>query len=81
MDYAGSSPAPGTNYEFNMKKLISENSGYKVWVELTDLDYPKGMTHIKFLTTYDDAIDPNAEYVKFSMTLSDKELKLLKDLL
>lgn len=64
-----------------MKKLISENSGYKVWVELTNLDYPKGMTHVKFLTTYDDAKDPNSEYVKFSMSLSDKELKLLKDLL
>lgn len=81
MDYAGSSPAPGTNYEVNMKKLISENAGYKVWVELTDIDYPKGMTHIKFLTTYDDAKDSNSEHVKFSMSLNDKELKLVKDLL
>ena len=81
MDYAGSSPAPGTKYNDNMKKLISENNGYKVWVELTDLNYPTGMTHIKFLTTYDDAKDPTFENVKFSMSLNDNELKILKDLL
>lgn len=64
-----------------MQKQISENAGYRVFVEVIDGEYPKGMKHVRFLTTYDDAKNPNHAHVKFSMHLTEQEVEELKKVL
>jgi hypothetical protein len=64
-----------------MQKQISENSGYRVFVEVINGDYPKGTKHIRFLTTYDNSKNPNDAQVKFSMALTEQQLEELKNCL
>lgn len=64
-----------------MQKQISENSGYRVFVEVIDGDYPKGMKHVRFLTTYNNSKNPNEAQVKFSMSLNENEIEELKNCL
>ena len=64
-----------------MQKQISENSGYRVFVEVINGDYPKGTKHVRFLTTYDNTKNLNETQVKFSMTLTEREIAELKNCL
>jgi len=63
-----------------MKKLISENSGFKVYADVDKSGANDGKTYLKLLTEYDDA-KAIEQQQKFIMFLTDNERKILKDML
>lgn len=63
-----------------MKKLISQNSGFKIYAEVDKVGTTDGKSYLKFLTEYDDAKIVDQQQ-KFIMFLSEEERKTLKDLL
>jgi hypothetical protein len=63
------------------RKIISDNQGFKIIVELTDVLKPSNHVQIKFLTEWDNARRDGSEQVQYSMTLSSEQRQLLKELL
>lgn len=63
-----------------MKQLISENAGYKVFAELTEVVNPKGQFALRFLTEWDDATNPEPQQ-KFIMFVTKDELQKLKEMM
>jgi hypothetical protein len=68
----------GTKHESNMKTLISESGGFRLYVEINKIDAMSDLVNFKILSSYEDARDPEAERVALSMMLTDAELQLLK---
>lgn len=62
-----------------MRTLISNNNGYKTYVEKNDYLRSNGNKQIRFLTVWEDAKDPTGEQVKFEMFLTPEQQKKLKD--
>jgi len=62
-----------------MKTLITSVNNYKLYVD-TNID-EAGKHSIKFISTFSGARDPDGEYTKFEMYLSDDALQRLKDAL
>lgn len=65
-----------------MKKLISNNGGYKLFAELKEIPLSKDHEYeLRFTTVYEDAKDPNDEQVKFQLILDEQSLSNLTDLI
>ncbi len=64
-----------------MKATISDNDGFKYLVEVKEVDYPKGYTHVKFSTQWDGATRDSSEQKKFELFLTEQQRANLKDLL
>lgn len=63
------------------RKIISDNQGFKIIVELTEVFKPKDHVQIKFLTEWDHAKRDGSEQVQYTMTLSPEQRQMLKELL
>jgi hypothetical protein len=63
-----------------MKTTIIENDGYRYLVEVGDIKNPRGYTHIKFITEWDDARQ-DGEQKQFELFLTEQQRANLKDLL
>ena len=59
-----------------MKTLLVENKGYKLYIDVQHDDSEKRC--IKFVSTFDGARNPDAEYTKFEMFLDDDAVAKLK---
>jgi hypothetical protein len=65
-----------------MKTLISNNGGYKLFVEVGDpIKHTDGDVQIRFLTQYEDAKNPDELHVKFAAVLTKEQRQTLKDIL
>lgn len=65
-----------------MKKLISNNGGYKLFAEIRAIPLSKDHEHeLRFTTVYEDAKDPTDEQVKFQLVLDEEALSNLTDLI
>lgn len=64
-----------------MRTIISETDGFKIIVEVTDVNKPVDHVQIRFLTEWDRARRDGSEQVQYSVTLSRAQLKNLKDVL
>lgn len=64
-----------------MKTLLSENGGYRVYVELNDFVRSNGSTELKFISTYDSSKNPEYEQTKFAIILTPEQRRILKDIL
>lgn len=63
-----------------MKKLISNNAGYKTYVEVLDVMRPSDHKYLKVTTTYDLAKDPTDERVKFEMLMTPEVVEHFKEI-
>lgn len=63
-----------------MKKLISNNAGYKTYVEILDVMRPNDHKYLKITTTYDLAKDPTDERVKFEMLMTPEVVEQFKEI-
>jgi hypothetical protein len=64
-----------------MKTVISNNEGYKYLVEIREVEYPKGHTHLTFLAECDNVRQNGGEQKKFEIFLTEQQLANLKDIL
>lgn len=64
-----------------MKTQISDSGDYKVFVEVNEYLRSNGNVHVKFLTKWEKAKNPEEEQTKFQMILSPQELENLRSLL
>jgi hypothetical protein len=64
-----------------MKTVISNNNGFKYLVEVKEIEYPKGNTHLKFTTEWDGARRDGSEQKKFEIFLTEQQRANLKDIL
>ena len=63
-----------------MKKLISNNAGYKTYVEVLDVMRPSDHKYLKVTTTYDFAKNPLDERVKFEMLMTPEVIEQFKEI-
>lgn len=63
-----------------MKKLITQNTSYKVYAEVDSVGTNDGKTYLKFLTEYDDA-KVIEQHQKFIIFLTEDERRTLKEML
>jgi hypothetical protein len=63
-----------------MKKLISNNAGYKTYVEISSILRPADHKYLKITTTYDYAKDPTDHRTKFEMLLTPEVIDQLKEI-
>ena len=63
-----------------MKKMISNNAGYKTYVAITDILRPADHKYLKITTTYDFAKDPAEERTKFEMLLTPEVIEQFKEI-
>ena len=54
--------------------IVCDNGGYKLQVEVRQLDIPPNAKYVRVFTTYDWAKDPASEQNKMELILSDDEL-------
>lgn len=64
-----------------MRKIISDNSSYKVLAGVDQLEGQPGMYRLQFSTQYSKAADPSDVQPKFEAYLTWSQLKELKSLL
>lgn len=64
-----------------MKTLISNNGGYKLYVQITEVMTHNNEYELKFLTQYENSKNPDEFQTKFATILTLEELKKLKDFL
>jgi hypothetical protein len=64
-----------------MKAVISNNEGFKHFVEVQEVSSPIGYTHLKFSTEWDGALRDGGEQTKFEVFLTPQQRANLKDLL
>lgn len=64
-----------------MKKIISENDGYRVFVELAKSEHDIGKVQISFFSESEHFKNHNDVQHKFSMWLTEDEIKKLTDFL
>ena len=62
-----------------MKKLISNNDGYKTYVEISSVLRPADHRYLKITTTYDFAKHPISERTKFEMLLTPEVIEQFKE--
>jgi hypothetical protein len=75
--------ATRTNYgtvKKKMKKLISNNAGYKTYVEVSDVMRPSDHKYLKITTTYDLAKNPTDERTKFEMLMTPEVVEQFKEI-
>ncbi len=60
-----------------MKHLLSNTTNYRVYVEITDIDYPVGSKNVAILTQYIDSKNPDELQQKFNMILTKEEVRNL----
>jgi hypothetical protein len=63
-----------------MKKLISNNAGYKTYVEISSILRPADHKYLKITTTYDFAKDPTDERTKYEMLLTPEVINQFKEI-
>lgn len=64
-----------------MRKVISDNDGFKTILEVIDLAKPSGHKQIRFLTEWDHARRDGSEQVQYTLVLSPEQQSVLKELL
>ena len=64
-----------------MKMLLSNNGGYKMYVETRQFLNSKDSVQLRFLSTFDGSKNPEEEQVKFEIILTEEQRKQLKELL
>jgi len=62
-----------------MKIQISNNNGYRTFVETKVPSYDVGKVSVSFYTKWTDAKNPNEYHKKFEMFLTSDELKTLRN--
>jgi len=75
--------ATRTNYgtvKKKMKKLISNNAGYKTYVEVSDVMRPSDHKYLKITTTSDLAKNPTDERTKFEMLMTPEVVEQFKEI-
>ena len=62
-----------------MKTLISNNGGYKLFLEIKPIPALKNLQHeLRFTTVYENSKDPEDEQVKLQLVLDEQALAKLK---
>lgn len=64
-----------------MQTTISETDGFRFIAEVTDIAQPVGHVQLRFLTQWDHDKRNDNQRVQYSITLSNAQLKILKDIL
>lgn len=64
-----------------MQTIISETDGFRFIAEVNDIAQPVGHVQLRFLTQWDHDKRNDNQRVQYSITLSNAQLKILKDIL
>ena len=64
-----------------MQKLLSDNAGYKTYIEVSDILKPEGYKHVKFYTKWDQSKNPDEKIFKYELTLSTEQLSMMQNFL
>lgn len=64
-----------------MKKLISNNGGYKLFVEVIQPVRDTGYKQLRFSTQYENSDDPTDFHTKFEFMVNEEEIQRLKEVL
>lgn len=64
-----------------MKKLISDNSGFKTFAEVRACAQPADLVQLRFLTEWEQAKAPTEQRVLCEMLLTTEQLQTLKEFL
>lgn len=62
-----------------MKTLISDDNGYKTYLEIRPCINPAELVEMRILTQWDNAKDPDAFQVKVSLILTPDARQKLKE--
>lgn len=64
-----------------MRKIISDNDGFKTIVEIVDLTKPDAYKQVRFVTEWDHARRDGSEQVQYTVVLSPEQRAALKEML